>query len=685
MAKQVVEGNRNQVIFSAQNSPINYYNFPESRKPDPFLLPRDIEDFTGRHDYIKTLKEHLQKGETTAISAVNGMGGVGKSALAIHVAHKLKEQFPHAQLYVDLRGQSENCQSPKSVLIQFLRALTGQDESQFPLDIDGLKNEYRSVLAQKEALVVLDNARDKEQVKLLLPGSDTCGVLITSRQPLGSLPGAKVLKLEVMSSQEGLEYLKKQLGEQRVQENLEAAQNIVSLCGGLPLALAIAGGVLKEEATLLLGDYARELENEQQRLKKLKLDDLNVRASFNLSYIRLTEPEQQLFAVTAWLPGNDFGEAVTTAMMEWEEDTTRERLRRLVRVRVIDGQGQNRYKFHDLMRLFAREQLKQEEGEGYQTLALNWYCKTADVWNLALDPVQLRQFLQLLASEREELAEELEKTLPLKALDWFEQERGNWVDIAKQLHKTENWSQLLFLGLSLANFFKIRAHWNDGEKTYKLALNAAQQLCDRRGEGHILTNLGNVYQSQSRWKEAIKYHKQSLKIFRKLGDRRGKGYILTNLGNVYQSQSRWNEAMKYHKQSLKIFRKLGDRHGEGKTLTNLGNVYYSQSHWNEAIEYFRKSLEIKRKLGDRHGEGNSLTNLGNVYKSQGHWKEAIDCHEESLKIKTGTTLLSAISRVWKSLANWAIAIRKAKPSPTWAMFTNARNSGTTLLITIRRV
>ncbi len=190
----------------------------------------------------------------------------------------------------------------------------------------------------------------------------------------------------------------------------------------------------------------------------------------------------------------------------------------------------------------------------------------------------------------EKLAEKFEKRLPLEALDWFEQEGGNWVDIAQQLHNTENWDQLVSLGFSLGKFFDIRAHWSDWEKTHLLALNAARKLGNIHDEGGILNNLGNVYSSQSRWNEAISCYEQSLKIFRELGDIHGQGKTLMNLGLVYQSQERWNDAIDNYEQSLKICRELGDRHGEGMTLVNLGLLYKNKDKVKKAMEHWQNAL-----------------------------------------------------------------------------------------------
>jgi len=659
---QKVRGNQNQIISGVVNGSINYAQntIQQPGEPSPHRLPKDIADFTGRTDYIQEIEAVLQQGKSVA---VNGMGGVGKSALAIHVAHRLTPQFPDAQLYVDLRGQSEFPLEPQAVLIQFLQALTGRDESQLPTDLDGLAGQYRSVLSNQKALIVLDNARDKLQIQPLLPGSASCGVIVTSRQPLGTLPGAQLLKLEAMSPQEGLDYLKQQLGLGRVQAELAAAQEIVDLCGRLPLALAIAGGALKEETTWTLTDYRARLRDEQRRLERLQLDDLDLRASFNLSYARLAETEQQLFAAAGCLPGVDFGEAVAAAVMEWETETTQETLRRLVRVRVLEG-VEGRYQFHDLMRLFAREQLGTTEQKTTLGRALDWYCENADFWENGLNSVRCRQLAEKWAEESEHSPEEWEQALPQMALDWFEAEQGNWVAVVQQLQRLERKDGAVVLAANLAPFFGLRSHWGDWvTTTHEIAKACAEKAGNRAGVAQTLHNLGNVYYQQGKWQEAIAAYEQSLQTKRELGNVHGVALTLGNLGNVYSNQGKWQEAIATYEQSLQTKRELGDVHGVAQTLNNLGSVYFQQGQWQEAIAAYEQSLQISRQLGDVHGVALTLGNLGSVYLQQGKWQEAIAAYEQSLQtfrqlgdVHGVAVALMNLGSVYREQGQWQEAI-----------------------------
>ena len=555
------------------------------------------------------------------------------------------------------------------VLIQFLQALTGRDESQLPTDLDGLAGLYRSVLSNKQALIVLDNARDKLQIQPLLPGSASCGVIVTSRQPLGSLPGAQLLKLGAMSPKEGLDYLKQQLGLVRVEAELAAAQEIVDLCGRLPLALAIAGGALKEETTWMLADYGARLRDEQRRLERLQLDDLDLGASFNLSYARLAQTEQQLFARAGCLPGVDFGEAVAAAVMEWETETTQETLRRLVRVRVLEGKEGGRYQFHDLMRLFAREQLGTTEQEITLGRALDWYCENAGFWSNGLNPVQCRQLAQAWAAESKHSQEEWEQALPRMALDWFEAEQGNWVAVMQQLQKLERGDEAVTLAAKLVPFFELRSYWGDWVITHEIAKACAAKAGNRAGVAVTLNNLGNVYLQQERWQEAIAAYEQSLQTKRELGDVHGVAQTLGNLGSVYLRQGKWTEAIAAFEQSLQTLGELGAAQGVAITLSNLGLVYYQQGKWTEAIASFEQSLQTFGELGDVHGVAATLTNLGNVYYQQGKWSEAITSFEQSLQtfgelgdVHGVAATLTNLGSVYRDQGKWTEAIASYEQS-----------------------
>ncbi len=334
-----VEGDGNQPIGSMYGGLAvnrvegNIIQQAAARTTSPFQLPYSPSDFTGRQAELNqiyaALKEAGASG-TVVISAVAGMAGVGKSALAIYAAHQLAASFPDARLYVNLQGADARPSDPNDVLGDWLRAL-GMEGAEIPPTLAARQTCYRSRLANKRALVLLDNAHDEAQVKPLLPGASGCAVIVTSRKKLSALAGAQPIDLPTLHPQEALKLLTKLAGAKRVEQEPAAAEEIVRLCGYLPLAVRIAGGVLNGKPHWALeADYLPKLADERQRIDTLRQEQgEDVRASFNLSYQQLNEAQQRLFGLLGTLTG-DFGLSLAAYMGELTAEETKEIVERLI-------------------------------------------------------------------------------------------------------------------------------------------------------------------------------------------------------------------------------------------------------------------------------------------------------------------------------------------------------------------
>jgi tetratricopeptide (TPR) repeat protein len=605
-----------------------------------YQLPPDISDFTGRKrelDEVISLFTGTRQGEEipASIVALVGMPGVGKSALAIHAAHHLKDHFPDAQLYIDLRGAEGEPLDPSDVLASFLRDLGVEDRS-IPKDLHGRSGLFRSLLAHKQALLLLDNASDEAQVRPLLPGSPSCAVLVTSRKPLSSLEGATIIDLELMTEDEALEFLERLGGIDRVQAEHEAAKRIIELCGHLPLAVRIAGGKLKSKPHWSLSDYVSQLSDERRRLERLQLGDLEVRAGFALSYQDLAPEDARLFRLLGLLAGPDFAPEVAAAILATDPEDAFEAVEHLVDVQLLEPSSRGRYRFHDLVHLFARERLEQEESvetqQAAQIRAAQWYLVASNTMNSRLQPETSRQVAQPITIQPDRSLPEVKKDSYLNALAWFESERMNLLAAVVGTYQSGVWDLTWRLAANLVNFCNIRALWADWEQTSILALEAARKAGDPYGENVTLNNLGFVYDNQSRWDEAITCYQESLDISRELGDRHTESRALNNLGLVYYNQGQWDKAITNYQESLDISRELGDQHTEAQAISNLASIYNNQGRWNEAITCYEKSLPLFHQLEDRHGECMALNNLAMVYYNQSRWDEAIACYQESLAI-----------------------------------------------------
>ena len=575
-------------------------------------LPPDIANFTGRQAELESVTALLgqasKSGETGHnISVLTGMAGVGKSALAIHAAYQLKPDFPDAQLYVNLRGTESQPLEPSQVLAGFVRSLGVGDRS-IPETLTQRSDLYRSLLSGKRALVLLDNALDEAQVRPLLPDSSTCAVIVTTRKPLADLEGAAILEVDEMT-QEALDLLQNLVGVCTPSE-LEAAKNVIDLCSRLPLAIRITAGTLKNKANWRFEDCADKLADERERLLSLRLSDLAVRVSLALSYQELDANSARLFRLLGLLIGSSFTPTLAGALLESDSAIAEESVKHLVDVQLLEPANEGRYRFHDLVRLFARGQLAQEEAsEARQAARLRisrWYLETSEAMDLALNPETRRQLAQVLVEGKNQSIEATEQKLFLAALNWFEIERTNVLASIEWANQAKARELVASLAKNLVNFFNIYGYWTDWEQTHLLALEAIRTLedlpesdapSDRISSGYreaqTLTNLGNVYSLQSDWQKASDCYEKSLGIFRELGDNPGIAKAMGNLANVYSRQGDWVKASDCYEQSLDIFRELKDSYGEGQTLANLGILYAQQSNQEKAIALWQ---EARRKL-----------------------------------------------------------------------------------------
>ena len=639
LGQQEVTGTRNQTIDAMYggnaigNVEGNVTVEAAQRMTSLFQLPLNVDDFTGREAELAEIYAALAEvGESGAVLTltVTGMAGVGKSALAICAAHRTIEQFPDAQLYVDLQGTDAQPKDPSVVLAEWLRIL-GMNDVEVPLELDERVICYRSRLANKRVLVLLDNAHDEAQVRPLLLDGASCRVMVTSRRSLSVLAGAREIALKTLLPADAVALLAKLADIARVEAERQAAEEIVRLCGYLPIAIRIAGGVLRRPAKRLgnLADYAAELRDEWARLNRLELSGRkDVRVSFNLSYRQLSKAEQRLFGLLGLLAA-DFGVLLAAAVGEVRAEEAEEIVERLTDAQLIEVVQSGRYRYHDWMRLYAQE-LWPDDRLAVQERAFHWYWGGANHYENAFDPQRRGQVAAQIDSEA--TAEVRETAFYQAALVWFEVERTHLLTAFKWGYQQKRYAEIVSFAKNLEPFFQARSYWRDWEDTHLLALAAAKESKSREGESQTLHNLGLVYQLQGRWDDAIAQYEQSLEIKRSLGNRLGQGQSLVNLGLIYQSQSHWDDAVTQYEQSLEIFRSLGNRHKQGQSLIGLGNVYKSQSRWDEAITYYEQGLEIFRSLGDHHGQGQSLIGLGNIYQLQSRWDDAIAHYEQSLKI-----------------------------------------------------
>ena len=608
----------------------------------PSQLPMDVADFVGRSNLVVHIEALLGDDQLVRVVALSGPPGVGKTALAVHVAHRLRARFPDGQLYVDLHGATAGLRplAPLEVLGRLLRAL-GADPAAIPTGLEEASAAWRSQVAGRRLLVVLDNAADATQVAALLPGSAGCGVLVTSRRALVGLPGAVLLELEVLAPGEAAALLGRVAGPARVAAEPEAAAELVRCCGGLPLALRIAGARLAARPTWPVAALAERLADTQGRLDELALAEIGVRASLSVSYEQLHASDvpadraaAQAFGLLGVLDGPELGVLGVARLLDQPEDAAERALERLVDAQLLETPAPGRYRLHDLLRLYARElaceQHPEPERTAALTRALGLYVATAWQTFELLRPGDHR----LASRDARWGKDELEFADEQAALDWLEAERANLLAAVEQAATTPGVPAEIAIQLAhaLFGFFVVRSHRDDWVRVNQTALRVARRMGDLAAQAQAHNDLGIAYELQGRYDHALASLQESLALRRRLGDRLGLAAGLGNLGLVYQRQGRYEQALVCQQESLALYRELRDRRGEATSLTNLGDVHMHQGQYAEALVCHQESLAIDRELGDRRGQAVNLCNLGKVCERLGRYAEALAFQQESLAI-----------------------------------------------------
>ena len=596
----------------------------------PGLLPRDVPGFTGRNSELDRLTGLTRDG-SVVVTAIGGTAGVGKTALAIHAAHRLLPQFPDGHLYVDLRGYTpgQAPTGPGEVLEVFLRHL-GVAGEEMPVTVEERSGLLRQLLASRRVLMVLDNAATEAQVRPLLPGAGRSLVIVTSRSVLPGLEADDRIDLDVLSEDEAAALLGGLIGAGRAAGYPEAVARVAGLCGRLPLALRIAGQLLAAHPAWPVAKLAGVLADERDRLARLAAGDLQVRVAFEVSYAQLVEGDARLFRLLGLHPGPDFDAAAAASLAETGPEEAGRTLDRLAEAHLVTEDVSGRFGMHDLLRLFARGACQQADGladrEAAEARLAGHYADQARYLDSCVDP-RLRP-----AAAR--AAEQAGVPLPSmrEALAMFEAERPSLL-ATLGLAAQRGWDeQVQQLAESTGDSLTVLRYLDDLLTVREAALVAGRRQGDTPAEGRALGNLGNAYTELRRFEEAIGCHQQALAIFRETGDRRGEGQTLNNLGTAYTELRRFEEAIGCHQQALAIFRETGDRRGEGLTLNNLGEAYRELRRFEEAIGCHQQALAIRRETGDRRGEGLTLNNLGEAYQEMRRFEEAVGRYQDALAI-----------------------------------------------------
>lgn len=573
--------------------------------PPPRQLPADVAGFTGRAGQLADLDRLLAGPSANAvvISAVTGTAGVGKTALAVHWAHRVAARFPDGQLYLNLRGYDPDRPVVAAEALEvFLRAL-GVDGAAVPQAVGERAAQYRTLLADRKMLVLLDNAHSVDQIRDLLPGAGSCLVLVTSRETLPALVarhGAVRINLDLLSEPEAVELLRALIGA-RVGAEPDQAATLARRCARLPLALRIAAELAAGRPSASLAGLVVELGDESRRLDLLAAgeDDYTaVRTVFSWSCRHLSAAAVAAFELLGLHPGEDFDAPAAAALLGTDVLGTDRLLDVLARAHLVEERGAGRFGMHDLLRAYAAERAA---GRDDQRAAL----------------VRLfEHYLQATASAPRE---------------WLDEERANLLALVDKAFEVSP-AHAVRLSAGVAAYLDACGHYRDGLSVHRLALRAAGTQGDRFGEGDAHNRLGFVYLRIGSYPEAIDHYRQALTIHRETGDRAGQGTALHGLGSVSWRLGRYPAASEQLAECLTIRREIGDRQGEGAALYALGTVHHQLGHYPDALDHQQRALAIQREIGDRLGESRALNNVGYTLERMGRLAEALEHYWRALEV-----------------------------------------------------
>jgi tetratricopeptide (TPR) repeat protein len=616
-------------------------SWPVPGQDVPRQLPAGVRHFAGRAIELKALDALLEEagdcGATMVISAIGGTAGVGKTALAVCWARRVADRFPDGQLFVNLRGYDPRLpMAAGDALAGFLRAI-GVPDQDIPSEPDERAARYRSLLAERRMLILLDNAREVEQVRPLLPGSPSCAVVVTSRRSLAGLvaiDGAQRLDLDLLPLTDAAGLLRTLIGE-RAATDPHAAVTLAAQCARLPLALRVAAELALARPAIPLADLVAELSDQRRRLDLLDAggdQHAAVRSVFFWSYRHLDAGTARAFRLAGLHPGPDFDTYAVAALTNSTIEQADLALRRLAGAYLIQPGAANRYSLHDLLRAYARELAEIHDSEDDRRAALtrlfDHYLQTAAAAMDTLVPALRRScpHVPRPATPAPPLTD------PATARAWLDAHRASLVAVTAHAADADWPGHATRLATTLYRYLDNGGHYSEAITIYTCARRAARRTSDRAAEAGVLVSLGVTGWRQGRYQQATGDYQQALALFRQLGDQAGQARVAGNLGILEFDQGRYEQAFRHHQQALALFRQAGDQFGEAHALSSMGEVDARLGRYEQAACHQEQALARFRQAGERTGEAHALGGLGELYARLGRYELAGGYQEQALAL-----------------------------------------------------
>jgi DNA-binding SARP family transcriptional activator len=612
---------------------------PEQQIPN--LLPITIADFTGRAEQITQIHQHLvqtagKRIYPTPIVVIVGKGGVGKTSLAVRASHDVAGHFPDGLLFADLHGGTSHMVGPSQVLERYLRVL-GVPAAQIPEGLDERAEVYRNLVAGRKVLVVLDDAVSESQISPLLPSNGSAGVIVTSRRRLTGLAGAIHIMLDVLDIDKSVDLLARIVGDTRVQAEHEAAAAVAERCGRLPLALRIAGARLSARPHWSIQQLVERLEDETRRLDELKHGDMGIRPSILLTYESVTDEARQLFRRLALIEVPVFSGWMSAAVLDQPVTRGEDVLDDLITAQLVESAGSgsgvhSQYRFHDLIRVFARERLAAEEPTAERKAALErvfgallYLAEMAHTRYFGGDYLCLR-----CDAPRWPLPERLAEQLVSDPLSWYDRERATLVAGVRQAAQAGLAELSWGLASSTVPLFESRIYLDDWRTTHEIALEAARKAHHLRGQAAMLQSIGSLHLTQQRLKPARQELVEAVQMFEEAHDEQGIALTIRHLAYLDRLNGRLDDATRRYERALATFRRTGDQIGTAYVLHGMAQVRLELHQPDSAKELLSEALLLCQAAQCGRIEAQVLYRRGEAHLLAGELADAISAFELSL-------------------------------------------------------
>jgi DNA-binding SARP family transcriptional activator/tetratricopeptide (TPR) repeat protein len=609
---------------------------PRYRRVDlerqPNSLPPDITDFTGREQELNELTEDRNANGGWSVDIVEGMPGVGKTALAVRAAHRLSNRHPDAQLYLHLRG-NDPAHTPKTATASLGELLRALDISPrwIPSSIEGRKELWQQEMGDRRAVLILDDATTADQIHPLLPKAPGCRILITTRRRLRGLQEAHRIHLNPLSQDDAVALFVRIAGQDHDRDRRTVGE-IVRRCGCLPLAVRLAAGRFLDSRVPVSADLIENLMTADPVAAESGGESHVVRQAFEASYRDLTSEQQRVFRRLGLCPANVITEQAAAALSDEPITVIRARLKELVEHSLILEAEDGYVRLHDLIRAYALDRANSDDSRQVRRKALArllyYYLQTASRADHILHPHR-RTIHDI--SDRS-----VQPALPLnsqqEAQDWLEREWHNALIVAKYAIRHEWKKEGSLLIHALAQFLETCGRWEEAAEANQVALQACRDIRDLPGIGQASLELCIMQFNMGEYEAALHNAEDALTSHRTLGDAPAEAETLDIIGLLQWSTAHFRGALAHHQEARTLSRKIENRRIEADALGHIGLAYWHLGRYDASIAHLREALQLYRDIGDRHGEAITLNNIGDVQQHRGYHRDAAELYRKSLSI-----------------------------------------------------